>query len=321
MVSRKLLYILFVMATLWVGKLETTVVNNETNVQDQFLGVKTTESLTSTGLSNVEGTTVAPLVSTRHVTSNSSDSQQNNTSLSSPALSVVTTGMSSTKRQGSINGTFGPTFSTNAANPTSISSSTTLLTGSPTTISTESETTTLTTPSEEYSSTESKYTTSNLTEENSTSQNNTAVTSFNGTLASNTSGARLTLTHSEAILTSVFSIILAFVALAVLIYIVRKHSRRISQYSHHPLHETSNEPEERYLPPEDTLVISGGLYDAPRIYNPNMSVLEEEEVQHDYVSFGRPGQFRLEFLPGDKEIDSTHDGSLHGPSHSRARNV
>lgn len=51
---------------------------------------------------------------------------------------------------------------------------------------------------------------------------------------------------------------------------------------------------DRYATPDDTLVISGGLYDAPRIYN-------DEELQTDHLPFSAPpGQFRLEFF-GEKE--------------------
>ncbi|CAH2220697.1 Hypothetical predicted protein, partial [Pelobates cultripes] len=112
-------------------------------------------------------------------------------------------------------------------------------------------------------------------------------------------GRRANLKHSEAILTSVFSTMLVIVILTILILAIKKYRRRRLQYSHHPLREQIYESVDSYSTPDDTLVISGGLYEAPRIYNPNMTVLEEEEEsQHEYVSFSsRPGQFRLEFLP------------------------
>ncbi|XP_040279878.1 uncharacterized protein LOC120995001 [Bufo bufo] len=116
--------------------------------------------------------------------------------------------------------------------------------------------------------------------------------------------------YSETVLTSIFSTILVVVLLTILAFCFNKYRKGRSQYSHHPLRENVYESE-GYSPPDDTLVISGGLYDAPRIYNPNMTVLEEDESQHDYVSFsGRPGQFRLEFLPGDKDMDPAYTGSL-----------
>ncbi|XP_073523213.1 uncharacterized protein [Phyllobates terribilis] len=116
--------------------------------------------------------------------------------------------------------------------------------------------------------------------------------------------------YSETVLTSIFSTILAVVLLTILAFSFNKFRKRRSQYSHQPLHENIYESE-GYTPPEDTLVISGGLYDAPRIYNPNMTVLEEDDSQPDYISFSnRTGQFRLEFLPGDKDMDPGYNGSL-----------
>ncbi|XP_073443195.1 uncharacterized protein [Dendrobates tinctorius] len=117
------------------------------------------------------------------------------------------------------------------------------------------------------------------------------------------------LNYSETVLTSIFSTILVVVLLTILAFSFNKYRKRRSQYSHQPLHENIYESE-GYTPPEDTLVISGGLYDAPRIYNPNMTVLEVES-QPDYISFSnRTGQFRLEFLPGDKDMDPGYNGSL-----------
>lgn len=61
---------------------------------------------------------------------------------------------------------------------------------------------------------------------------------------------------------------------------------------------------DRYTAPDDTLVISGGLYDAPRICNSNMMVYEDDEFQNDNFLFNtQPQQLRLEFLPGEKEND------------------
>ncbi|XP_075706829.1 uncharacterized protein LOC142741342 [Rhinoderma darwinii] len=142
------------------------------------------------------------------------------------------------------------------------------------------------------------------TPKTSTPQDNKTVTfpvKPNTTLVSDET--RNGLKYSETVLTSIFSTILVVVLLTILAFCFNKYRKRRSQYSHHPLHENVFESE-GYSPPDDTLVISGGLYDSPRIYNPNMTVLEEDDTQHEYVSFsGRPGQFRLEFLPGDKDMD------------------
>ncbi|XP_041050782.1 sialomucin core protein 24-like isoform X3 [Carcharodon carcharias] len=61
-----------------------------------------------------------------------------------------------------------------------------------------------------------------------------------------------------------------------------------------------------YNIPDDTLVISGGLYDESRVYNPNMTVLEEDDELHsEYPAFtSKYSQFRLEFLPEERELTS-----------------
>ncbi|XP_030076253.1 uncharacterized protein LOC115481337 [Microcaecilia unicolor] len=135
------------------------------------------------------------------------------------------------------------------------------------------------------------------------------------------SGNEIRLNNSEVILTIAFSIILGIVVVMLIIYSFNKYRKRRSQYSHHPLHDTSYESADRYSVPDDTLVISGGLYDAPRVYNPNMTVLEDEDCQHDYLSFGsRPGQFRLEFLPGEKEREPAYGSSAFETFHSLQKN-
>lgn len=58
---------------------------------------------------------------------------------------------------------------------------------------------------------------------------------------------------------------------------------------------------DRYATPDDTLVISGGLYDAPRLYNSSMTAYDDEELQTDHLPISaHPGQYRLEFF-GEKE--------------------
>ncbi|KAG8450862.1 hypothetical protein GDO86_003216 [Hymenochirus boettgeri] len=169
--------------------------------------------------------------------------------------------------------------------------------------------------------------TSGPTHESSTLQNYTEeVTSHKGasenTTTSSYGGRFSNLNSSETILTSIFSALLGIVTFAILAFALRKYWKRRSQYCHHPLNESTCDSGDRYSAPDDTLVISGGLYDGPRIYNPTITVLEEEESQHDFVSFStRPGQFRLEFLPGDKEMNSTVVSSSFNQFTSRQRNV
>ncbi|XP_027684326.1 uncharacterized protein LOC114020943 isoform X1 [Chelonia mydas] len=127
------------------------------------------------------------------------------------------------------------------------------------------------------------------------------------------------LRNSEAILIIIFSSILTFAVLAIVICSLDKYRKRRAQYSHHPLYDTSSETADIYTTPDDTLMISGGLYDAPRIYNPNMTVLEDDELQAEYLPFGsRPGKFRLEILSGENEkgLSPTFDRFQPPPQHS-----
>ncbi|XP_048354230.1 uncharacterized protein LOC125433613 isoform X1 [Sphaerodactylus townsendi] len=114
------------------------------------------------------------------------------------------------------------------------------------------------------------------------------------------SAARAHLKDSEIILTAAFALILTLTILGLLVYILNKHRMQRAQYSHHQLHDTSFDTVDRYATPDDTLVISGGLYDAPRMYNSSMTAHEDEELQaHPFPFSDQPGQFRLEFF-GEK---------------------
>ncbi|XP_060701179.1 sialomucin core protein 24-like [Hemiscyllium ocellatum] len=129
-------------------------------------------------------------------------------------------------------------------------------------------------------------------------------------ITTRTSGTVMHLRKQEIILTICLSTILGVVILTIIMYNVIKCKQRRAQYTHRPLYATSNEePGRRYNIPDDTLVISGGLYDESRVYNPNMSVLgEDDEFHGDYPAFAsKYSQFRLEFLPEEREI--TDQGS------------
>ncbi|XP_033008929.1 uncharacterized protein LOC117048781 [Lacerta agilis] len=124
------------------------------------------------------------------------------------------------------------------------------------------------------------------------------------------------LSNSDIILTIFFAIVLALTILGFIIYIFNKYRKRRDQFSHHPLYDASFETVDRYATPDDTLVISGGLYDAPRISNSNMTVYDDDELQIDQLPFSaQPGQYRLEFLPGEKEVNfsSTYEGTFQIP--------
>ncbi|XP_007899808.1 sialomucin core protein 24-like [Callorhinchus milii] len=118
---------------------------------------------------------------------------------------------------------------------------------------------------------------------------------------------------SEIILTITFSVILGLTILGVIMYNVTKCIHKREHYLHRPLYNSSHssfeEPGGSYNIPDDTLVISGGLYDDSRVYNPNMTILEDDDdLRSEYPTFNsKYSQFRLEFLPEERE--STASGS------------
>ncbi|XP_058861011.1 uncharacterized protein LOC117962410 [Acipenser ruthenus] len=138
-------------------------------------------------------------------------------------------------------------------------------------------------------------------------------TSFYTTLVSTHNlGERFELNSSEMAITIFFSTILGVAVLVFIMYSLNKCKRKSAQYSHRPLYNTADETVDRYSAPDDTLVISGGLYDGIRIYNPNMTVLEEdeEELHPEHRPFGsRAPQFRLEFLPEEQGRPPSTGGS------------
>ncbi|KAL1272437.1 hypothetical protein QQF64_028299 [Cirrhinus molitorella] len=137
----------------------------------------------------------------------------------------------------------------------------------------------------------------------------TAVTQ-NSTTSLNESHVGGGMNHSEKSLTVLFSILLGVIVLVILGHFMYKFGRskeRSIQYTHRRLHnEDTGEP---FALPDDTLVISGGLYDGPQIYNPTMTV-QNEEFQTDASGFAsRPTQFRLEFLREDQDRAFDHETS------------
>ncbi|KAM8975083.1 uncharacterized protein RCH25_038734 [Pelodytes ibericus] len=311
-ISRFCYILFFSMATLHFVKAEletSTAVTSVTLPDHQSVSLQSTEYVSP--ITNT-GTTLTPVRDTK-TTANTSNNEEITTALNTPGLSVVTTGMPETEGHTSVNGPVESTNFTTTA-PSNSQSSATISLSWYTTNSSKENGSTMSTLTQEFS----------ISPNNTASQNITAATSTKGTFTANMSSDTIfsSLKHPEAILTSIFSTVLAVVILAVVFLTINKYRKRRSQYSHHPLHENHYESADIYSAPDDTLVISGGLYDAPRVYNPNMTVLEDEESQHDYVSFSsRPGQFRLEFLPGDKEMDMAYDSSFPGLSHSLRRNM
>ncbi|KAJ7331812.1 hypothetical protein JRQ81_013992, partial [Phrynocephalus forsythii] len=114
---------------------------------------------------------------------------------------------------------------------------------------------------------------------------------------------RAHLKNSEVIQTFGFAMVLVLTILGFTLYILKTYRKRNDQYAHHLLCNTSSETVDRYTAPDDTLVISGGLYDAPRICNSNMMLYEDELQNENFLFNVQPPQLRLEFLPREKEND------------------
>ncbi|XP_015197865.2 uncharacterized protein [Lepisosteus oculatus] len=128
-------------------------------------------------------------------------------------------------------------------------------------------------------------------------------TSFYFTLTTPTLGEHFGLSYSEKAITIFLSIILGVAVLVLFMYSLNKCKKKKTQYVHRPLYNNHDDTVNRYRTPEDTLVISGGLYDGPQIYNPNMTVLDEDDEFHsENPAFtNQPPQFRLEFLSEEQE--------------------
>nr|XP_055069072.1 sialomucin core protein 24-like [Misgurnus anguillicaudatus] len=157
-----------------------------------------------------------------------------------------------------------------------------------------------------YSSTKGTTVTTSKTSPTTkpTEKTSTTVTLGNSTILPGAS-----LSGSETSLTILFSIVLGMIILMILVYFAHKFRRRKQarvQYTHRRLQ--NEDTGEQFIAPDDTLVISGGLYDGPQIYNPTMTVQSEEDYQTDTSGFAyRPSQFRLEFLNEDQRRVPDHD--------------
>lgn len=98
----------------------------------------------------------------------------------------------------------------------------------------------------------------------------------------------LALDYSEKILTAVFSGVLGVLVLGLVTYQIIRCKQRRKQYSHQPLTENNGDG---FLTEDDTLVISGGLYDGHNIYDPSTTTEDDRITVHS-----QPTLFRLEFL-------------------------
>ncbi|CAB1314586.1 unnamed protein product [Coregonus sp. 'balchen'] len=106
------------------------------------------------------------------------------------------------------------------------------------------------------------------------------------------------LDNSEKGMTILFSVVLGVFVLGIFMYMLNRWNQ-MRQYSHRPLYNNSEAEVDGSLAADDTLVISGGLYDGSQIYNPTMTTTDmtEDEFNFDnHLRVAQPSQFRLEIL-------------------------
>ncbi|XP_026205851.1 uncharacterized protein C1235.01 [Anabas testudineus] len=117
---------------------------------------------------------------------------------------------------------------------------------------------------------------------NSTPNTTVTTTAYSPQTVNTTSVSKgMGLNISEKSMTIVFSVILGLFAV-VLVVLLFKRCKHKFQYLHQPLNNTSDT--DLYVADDDTLVISGGLYDGHPIYD-NVPTAPADQ-----------SQFRLEFL-------------------------
>ncbi|KAJ8360361.1 hypothetical protein SKAU_G00168860 [Synaphobranchus kaupii] len=140
---------------------------------------------------------------------------------------------------------------------------------------------------------------------------------------STTLGTPFKLKHSKKTMTIILSSLLGVAALVIFLYTLDRCKRKKTQYLHRPLYNNSEDTVDRFLPADDTLVISGGLYDGPRVYNPTMTTTNEDEDFHcDQPPFSsRSTQFQLQLLKEEGEKPPSSEASAFQTSQRMAEDA
>ncbi|XP_036839146.1 sialomucin core protein 24-like isoform X3 [Oncorhynchus mykiss] len=167
-------------------------------------------------------------------------------------------------------------------------------------------------------------TTHNAVQDNSTTttalaeSSNTTTESTPSALAptANATSAAITvpgfgLDNSEKGMTVFFSVVLGVFVLGIFMYMLNRWNQ-MRQYSHRPLYNNSEAEVGGSLAADDTLVISGGLYDGSQIYNPTMTTTDMTEDEFNFdnrLHVSQRSQFRLEFLTEERENSPGYEAS------------
>lgn len=174
------------------------------------------------------------------------------------------------------------TAATTESTNTPQTSQSTTMSPPPTSLKTTTPTTqtpTFTTPTTQPNQTAADNTSTTDTPVITTEHSSHSVSATSQSVNRTTEG--LGLNTSEKNMTIVFSAILGAFGAALLIFMVHKCKHKI-QFIHQPLHNTDST--DGFVADDDTLVISGGLYDGHPIYD-NVPPVP-----------GNQSQFRLEFM-------------------------
>ncbi|CDQ59558.1 unnamed protein product [Oncorhynchus mykiss] len=119
------------------------------------------------------------------------------------------------------------------------------------------------------------------------------------------------LDNSEKGMTVFFSVVLGVFVLGIFMYTLNRWNQ-MRQYSHRPLYNNSEAEVGGSLAADDTLVISGGLYDGSQIYNPTMTTTDMTEDEFNFdnrLHVSQRSQFRLEFLTEERENSPGYEAS------------
>nr|XP_029527025.1 uncharacterized protein YBL113C-like isoform X1 [Oncorhynchus nerka] len=119
------------------------------------------------------------------------------------------------------------------------------------------------------------------------------------------------LDNSEKGMTVFFSVVLGVFVLGIFMYTLNRWNQ-MRQYSHRPLYNNSEAEVGGSLAADDTLVISGGLYDGSQIYNPTMTTTDMTEDEFNFdnrLHVSQRSQFRLEFLTEERESSPGYEAS------------
>ncbi|KAJ7998727.1 hypothetical protein DPEC_G00207880 [Dallia pectoralis] len=135
-------------------------------------------------------------------------------------------------------------------------------------------------------------------QQSTTNQPETSTTTRWTTMETHNVTKEFGLNHSEQGMTVFFSVLLGVFVLGITMFVFSR-CKRMQQYSHQPLYNDVGVP----LAADDTLVISGGLYDGTPVYNPTMTTtdMEDDETFDNHQRVPQPSQFRLEFFNEERD--------------------